>query len=374
MGKRADMRRSLLAGLLVALFACFGLPAQAQQARVVASCGSLAPFGAQAAGGVAFPTIDTTGRLCLSGGGGGGSIVGGTTPITGTCPAGQFLYNNSGVVGCSASSATIALPQAVTGGVSGGVPYFSATTTMSASALLVNNALMLGGGAAAAPKTTTTGAGVVTAVGIAPNAVGGMALVSTVPTAGNFVKWAAGGLVDGGAGGTTIIFPQSVTNGVSGGVPYFSAAGTMSAGSLLTTNALLLGGGAGAGPSPLASLGTTTTVLHGNAAGAPTFGAVAIGTDVSGLGTGVATALAANLNASTGVASAAAPLTAGGSGSVTGAFGYYVCTGVCTVTLPTPAAGFQFCVRNDDNIATVITIAAISGCSSKRRLSMAMGR
>ena len=87
------------------------------------------------------------------------------------------------------------------------------------------------------------------------------------------------------------------------------------------------------------------------------FGALATVTP----GTGVATAAAANINASGGLATAVAPLTAGGSGSVTGAFGYYICTGVCTVTLPTPAAGFQFCVRNDDNIATVITIAAISG-------------
>ena len=66
------------------------------------------------------------------------------------------------------------------------------------------------------------------------------------------------------------------------------------------------------------------------------------------------------LNANGGLAAAAAPLTAGGTGSLTGAFGYYVCTGACTITLPTPAAGFQFCVRNDSAITTVITIAAIS--------------
>jgi hypothetical protein len=52
---------------------------------------------------------------------------------------------------------------------------------------------------------------------------------------------------------------------------------------LLTQNALILGGGAGATPSAMASLGTTTTVLHGNAAGAPTFGAVVLTTDVSGI-------------------------------------------------------------------------------------------
>jgi hypothetical protein len=37
----------------------------------------------------------------------------------------------------------------------------------------------------------------------------------------------------------------------------------------------------------------------------------------------------------------------------------YVCTGTCTVTPPVPAAGYQFCVLNDDNVATVITLAAL---------------
>lgn len=101
----------------------------------------------------------------LIGGGGGGSIVGGSTPVSGVCSNGQFIYNNSGVVGCSASSATIAFPQTVTGGTSGGIPYFSATTTMSSSAALAANALVIGGGAGVAPSTTTTAAGALTFLG-----------------------------------------------------------------------------------------------------------------------------------------------------------------------------------------------------------------
>ena len=31
-------------------------------------------------------------------------IVGGGTPVTGTCPSTQFLYNNAGILGCSAGS------------------------------------------------------------------------------------------------------------------------------------------------------------------------------------------------------------------------------------------------------------------------------
>lgn len=72
-------------------------------------------------------------------------------------------------------------------------------------------------------------------------------------------------VADGGTG---------LTAGTSGGILGYTATGTLASSGLLTANALLLGGGAGATPTPLGSLGTTTTLLHGNAAGAPTFGAV----------------------------------------------------------------------------------------------------
>jgi hypothetical protein len=49
------------------------------------------------------------------------------------------------------------------------------------------------------------------------------------------------------------------------------------------------------------------------------------------------------------------PLTTGTSVSLSAPRGYFVCTGTCTITLPVPAAGDEFCVRNDNNIATVIT-------------------
>lgn len=39
--------------------------------------------------------------------------------------------------------------------------------------------------------------------------------------------------------------------------------------------------------------------------------------------------------------------------------GYFECTGTCTVTMPVPVAGMQYCVRNSNNVATVITLAAI---------------
>lgn len=55
----------------------------------------------------------------------------------------------------------------------------------------------------------------------------------------------------------------------------------------------------------------------------------------------------------------AATLTTGTSITLTGTLGYAVCTSTCNVTVPVPAAGSQFCVMNDDNVSTVITLAAI---------------
>ncbi len=52
-------------------------------------------------------------------------------------------------------------------------------------------------------------------------------------------------------------------------------------------------------------------------------------------------------------------LATGTSVSLTAPREYYVCTSTCTVTPPVPAAGYEFCVMNDDNVATAITLAAL---------------
>jgi len=38
---------------------------------------------------------------------------------------------------------------------------------------------------------------------------------------------------------------------------------------------------------------------------------------------------------------------------------YAICTGTCTVTVPVPAVGYEFCVYNDDNVSTAITLSAL---------------
>lgn len=60
---------------------------------------------------------------------------------------------------------------------------------------------------------------------------------------------------------------------------------------------------------------------------------------------------------------AAADLTTGTAKTFSLNSGYFECTGTCTITMPVPAAGKQYCVRNANNVATVITFAAIGSSS-----------
>ena len=59
-------------------------------------------------------------------------------------------------------------------------------------------------------------------------------------------------------------------------------------------------------------------------------------------------------------AQAAIPTTAiGTSVTFSAPSGMEVCSSTCTITVPVPAAGYQFCAWNGNNVATVITFAAI---------------
>jgi hypothetical protein len=53
------------------------------------------------------------------------------------------------------------------------------------------------------------------------------------------------------------------------------------------------------------------------------------------------------------------PNAAGGNATLTAPREYYFCTGACVVTLPVPVANasYEFCIMNDDNVATVIKVA-----------------
>jgi hypothetical protein len=89
-------------------------------------------------------------------------------------------------------------------------------------------------------------------VQVGPGATAGLAWIS-----GGTGADPAYGILPLSGGGTG----ANVT-GVSGGVPYFSSTSAMASSALLTANRLMIGGGAGAGPSTIACA-TSTTVLHG---------------------------------------------------------------------------------------------------------------
>jgi hypothetical protein len=125
----------------------------------------------------------------------------------------------------------------------------------------------------------------------------------------------------------------------------------------ITTGAFMLfddaTGAATAGPTPGTGVTTALAAAVGTSGSLVTNGG-ALGTPSSGTGTNITNIPNNNVNATS--------LPTPGSGAtLSGPRSYYTCTTTCTVTLPTPAAGYEFCVLNDDNVSTVITMAAISG-------------
>ncbi len=55
----------------------------------------------------------------------------------------------------------------------------------------------------------------------------------------------------------------------------------------------------------------------------------------------------------------ATTLATGTGAALTGPRQYYICTGTCTPTPPVPVAGYEFCILNDDNVSTAITLQAL---------------
>lgn len=68
-------------------------------------------------------------------------------------------------------------------------------------------------------------------------------------------------------------------NGISGGIPYFNSSTSLTSTSALSANQIMIGGGAGAGPSTFACA-SSTTVVHGGTP--PTCSQVNLATDVTG--------------------------------------------------------------------------------------------
>jgi hypothetical protein len=70
----------------------------------------------------------------------------------------------------------------------------------------------------------------------------------------------------------------------------------------------------------------------------------------------------ANYPTTSAIGASTATLLATGTGAtLTAPREYYICTSTCAVTPPTPAAGYEFCIRNANAVSTVITLAALGG-------------
>lgn len=304
----------------------------------------------------------------------------------------------------------------LSGGTSGGLLYFDSASSLASSSALTANALMIGGGAGAAPSTTTTGTGVLTALAIAVGSAG--ALVTNggalgTPASGtltNCTGYSAanlGGLgtgvatwletpssanlaaaVTGETGSGALVFgtsPTLTTPTLSSPTMTTPVLGTPASGNLsactgyLASNLGGLGTGVGtwlATPSSANLLAamtdkTGTGVLVFN--NSPAFTTPALGTPASGtltnctgyaassltgLGTGVASALAVN------VGSAGALIVNGGalgtpsSGTLTSCTGLPISTGVSG--LGTGVATF-LATPSSANLASAITDETGSG-------------
>ena len=222
-----------------------------------------------------------------------------TTP-TANIPLGGFKLTGIGVAtttgdalsyGRAATISTLTLTSAL--------PIASGGTGQITAALAIN-ALLPSQGSNSGKFLTTdgsvaswaalAGSGTVTSVAMSGGTTGMTFTGGPITATGTFT---AGGTLAVANGGT------GIASGTSGGILYYSAAGTLASSAALIANQIIIGGGAGTTPASLGSLGTTTTVLHGNASGAPTFGAVSLTGDVSGTlpigsgGTGQTSAAAA---------------------------------------------------------------------------------
>lgn len=148
--------------------------------------------------GTGVSITNGNGSISISATGSGGTVtsVSGTGTVNGITLSGTVTSSGNLTLGGTLSGVSLTtqvtgtLPVAnggtgLTSGTSGGVLYYSATGTLVSSAALASNALVVGGGAGVAPSTITTGTGVVTALGNATNATGGVVTVDGTATLTN---------------------------------------------------------------------------------------------------------------------------------------------------------------------------------------------
>ena len=184
--------------------------------------------------------------------------------------------------------------------------------------------------------TTSTLGGVIVGTGLSVTAG---TVTPTFGTAANQV--AQGGVITGaGPTGSTTVTPVITYN---------------AAGQLTTVTSATITPAIGS----VTGLGTNIATMLGVAVG--TAGAPVV---LNGAGGTPSALVCTNCTGVPNAAVAATPLATGTSVSLTAPREYYVCTSTCNITPPVPAAGYEFCLMNDDNVSTKITLVALGSSAS----------
>ena len=247
----------------------------------------------------------------VSGGTTGLSFSGGPVTTSGTITmAGTLGIANGGTGQVTQQAAINALAGAQTSGYylrgngtnvsmsaiqAGDVPTLNQNTTGSAgsvaNALTINNS---GTGDASGSTYNGSAAKTISYNSIGASPLAGSSSLTTVGTIGSGT-W-QGSTIGVGYGGT------GLTSGTSGGVLYYSAAGTLASSAALAANALVVGGGAGVAPSTITTGTGVVTALGVNtgSAGAFVVNGGALGTPSSGTVTNLTGTASININGTVG--------------------------------------------------------------------------
>ena len=206
----------------------------------------------------------------------------GATTFTGQPGANSVLFANSGAPAWSnaptLNSLTLTSPLVTASGgtganlgagASGGIPYFSAAGVMGSSLLLTAHGVVVGGGAGTAPKTTAVGAANTVLVGNA----GADPSFSATPSLTSLALTTALTAASGGTG-------ANLSGGVSGAIPYFSAAGVLGASALLNAHGVMLAEGAGTAPTATAA-GTANQLLKSGGGADPSWTTATYPSDIT---------------------------------------------------------------------------------------------